>query len=77
MKELSKKHNFILLGLGVEPKSNLDNFPWMPKKRYNIMKNYMPKVGNNGLDMMQRTCSTQINFDFISEKDMIKKFRVL
>jgi len=77
MKELSKKHNFILLGLGVEPKLNLDNFPWMPKKRYNIMKNYMPKVGNNGLDMMQRTCSTQINFDFISEKDMIKKFRVL
>ena len=77
MKELSKKHNFILLGLGVEPKSNLDNFHWMPKKRYNIMKNYMPKVGNNGLDMMQRTCSTQINFDFISEKDMIKKFRVL
>ena len=49
----------------------------MPKERYTIMKNYMHKVGNNGLDMMYRTSSTQVNLDFSSELDMIKKFRVL
>ena len=77
MKMISLKHNFILLGMGVEPSKNLKDFSLMPKERYNIMSNYMPKVGMNGLDMMKRTCSTQVNLDFLSEKDMIKKFRVL
>ena len=77
MKKISLKHNFILLGMGVEPSKNIKDFSWMPKERYNIMSNYMPKVGMNGLDMMKRTCSTQVNLDFSSEKDMIKKFRVL
>ncbi len=77
MKQLSLKHNFILLGIGVEPSLDNKDFYWMPKERYTIMRDYMPKVGTNGLDMMQRTCSTQVNLDFSSEKDMIKKFRVL
>ena len=77
MKQLSSRYNFILLGIGVEPTLHLDDFPWMPKERYSIMREYMPKVGKNGLDMMQRTCSTQVSFDFSSEQDMIKKFRVL
>ncbi len=77
MKDLSLSNNFILLGMGVEPNLGLKDFPLMPKERYKIMKNYMNKVGTKGLDMMQRTCSTQINLDFISEDDMIKKFRIL
>jgi len=48
----------------------------MPKGRYNIMTNYMPKVGRYGLDMMYRTCTVQTNLDFSSEKDMVKKLRV-
>ena len=77
MKKISTKHNFILLGMGVEPSLALKNFTLMPKDRYNIMNNYMSITGTKGLDMMKRTCSTQINFDFHSEEDMIKKFRVL
>ena len=77
MKKLSLKHNFTMLGIGVEPRLEQKDFFWMPKERYTIMKEYMPKVGKNGLDMMQRTCSTQVNLDFSSEKDMVKKFRVL
>jgi len=77
MKQLSIKHNFILLGMGVEPTLDLKDFSWMPKERYTIMREYMPNVGKNGLDMMQRTCSSQVNLDFSSETDMIKKFRVL
>jgi len=50
--------------------------PWMPKGRYRIMRDYMPKVGNLGLDMMTRTCTVQVNLDYASEADMIKKFRV-
>jgi glutamate--cysteine ligase len=50
--------------------------PWMPKGRYKIMREYMPKVGSLGLDMMTRTCTVQVNLDFATEADMVKKFRV-
>jgi glutamate--cysteine ligase len=40
------------------------------------MRNYMPKVGGLGLDMMLRTCTVQANLDFSSEADMVAKFRM-
>jgi glutamate--cysteine ligase len=64
------------LGMGFQPKWSRDEMPWMPKGRYKIMRDYMPKVGTLGLDMMKRTCTVQVNLDFSSEADMIKKFRV-
>jgi glutamate--cysteine ligase len=47
----------------------------MPKARSDIMRRYMPKVGSLGLDMMHRTCTVQVNLDFSSEADMVKKYR--
>jgi glutamate--cysteine ligase len=64
------------LSLGMSPKWRLGEIPMMPKQRYAIMANYMPKVGGRGLDMMFRTSTVQANFDFSSESDMVKKFRV-
>jgi glutamate--cysteine ligase len=64
------------LGMGFQPKWRRDEMPWMPKGRYRIMRDYMPKVGNLGLDMMTRTCTVQVNLDYASEADMVKKFRV-
>jgi glutamate--cysteine ligase len=64
------------LGVGFAPTWTLAEVPVMPKGRYGIMKNYMPKVGGYGLEMMFRTCTVQANFDFGSEADMVKKFRV-
>lgn len=64
------------LGMGFQPKWRRDQMPWMPKGRYQIMKNYMPKVGSLGLDMMTRTCTVQVNLDYATEADMVKKFRV-
>lgn len=63
------------LGMGFQPKWRRDEMPWMPKGRYKIMREYMPKVGSLGLDMMTRTCTVQVNLDFASEADMVKKFR--
>ena len=48
----------------------------MPKGRYAIMRGYMPKVGELGLDMMTRTCTVQVNLDYSSEADMVRKLRV-
>ena len=64
------------LGMGFQPKWARSDMPWMPKGRYKIMREYMPKVGTLGLDMMTRTCTVQTNLDFENEADMVKKFRV-
>jgi glutamate--cysteine ligase len=63
------------LGLGFTPVWTRDEIPVMPKGRYKIMRQYMPKVGSMGLDMMFRTCTVQANLDFASEADMVAKFR--
>jgi glutamate--cysteine ligase len=64
------------LGIGMSPAWTRAETPIMPKGRYKIMSAYMPKVGSLGLDMMFRTCTVQVNLDFSSEADMVKKLRV-
>ncbi|MGY0776492.1 glutamate--cysteine ligase [Azospirillum argentinense] len=76
VKEIGGELGIAMMGLGFQPKWRRDEIPWMPKGRYKIMGDYMPKRGNLGLDMMMRTCTVQVNLDFASEADMVKKFRV-
>lgn len=76
VKAVAEPLNLGFLGLGFHPKWPRERFPWMPKKRYQIMRRYMPTVGSMGLDMMVRTCTVQVNLDFSSEADMVDKFRV-
>ena len=64
------------LGLGHSPTWTRAETPVMPKNRYEIMRAYMPKVGTRGLDMMLRTSTVQVNLDFSSEADMVKKLKV-
>ncbi len=64
------------LGVGVAPTWTLDEIPAMPKSRYGIMTPYMEKVGTLGTSMMYRSCTVQVNLDFASEADMVKKLRV-
>jgi glutamate--cysteine ligase len=64
------------VGLGMSPLWSLAETPVMPKGRYRIMSDYMPKVGTRGRDMMFRTCTVQANLDFSSEADMVRKLRV-
>lgn len=62
--------------LGFHPLAPREAMPWMPKGRYAIMRRYMPLVGTLGLDMMTRTCTVQVNLDYASERDMVRKLRV-
>ncbi len=64
------------LGTGMTPTWRREDVPVMPKSRYEIMTNYMPKVGTLGLDMMYRTSTIQVNLDFSSEEDMVRKMRI-
>ncbi len=74
--DISKKLNVGFLGLGYQPFSAINDLPWMPKQRYDIMKNYMPQVGSLGLHMMKSTCTVQVNLDFDSEQTMVQMYRI-
>lgn len=76
IKAAAAKCGMDFLLLGMSPSWTLEQTPRMPKSRYKIMTSYMPKVGTRGLDMMYRTCTVQVNLDFASEADMVKKMRV-
>jgi glutamate--cysteine ligase len=76
VKEVASELGVGFLGDGFNPKWTRDQIPWMPKGRYKIMREYMPKRGSRGLDMMLRTCTVQVNLDYESEADMVRKFRV-
>nr|AAG00379.1 gamma-glutamylcysteine synthetase-like protein [Bartonella bacilliformis] len=76
LKKISQPLGIGFLGMGASPKWTLPETPQMPKSRYKIMTNYMPKVGHHGLDMMYRTATIQVNLDFSSETDMRRKMQV-
>ena len=76
LREVAEPLGVGFLGIGMSPKWTRAETPVMPKGRYKIMSAYMPKVGSLGLDMMFRTCTVQVNLDFSSEADMVKKLRV-
>ena len=76
VKEVAEELGVGLLGSGFIPKWKRSDMHWMPKGRYKIMRDYMPKKGTLGLDMMLRSCTVQVNLDFENERDMVEKFRV-
>jgi len=76
LREIAEPLGIGFLGLGGSPKWTRADTPRMPKSRYDIMTAYMPKVGTQGLDMMYRTCTIQVNLDFASETDMRRKMQV-
>jgi glutamate--cysteine ligase len=76
VKAIGEKFGIGFLGLGMWPDKTRAELPIMPKGRYAIMLRHMPRVGSMGLDMMLRTCTIQVNLDYKTEADMVKKFRV-
>ena len=74
--KIGERFGIGFLGMGMWPDKTRAELPTMPKGRYVIMLRHMPRVGSMGLDMMLRTCTIQVNLDYQSEADMVKKFRV-
>ena len=65
-----------VVAMGYDPVTSLEARFWMPKARYGIMAPYMLTKGTLGQEMMTGTCTTQINLDYASEGDMVRKMRV-
>jgi len=77
LKQVTKKLDISIVSAGFDPISKLNEIPNNPKQRYKLMTNDMPLGGELSLDMMYRTCGTQLNIDYNSENDFIKKFRIV
>ena len=76
LKQVTKKLDIKIVSAGFDPISKLSEIPNNPKQRYELMTKDMPLGGELSLDMMYRTCGTQLNIDYSSEEDFIKKFMV-
>ncbi len=76
LKQVTKKLDIKIVSAGFDPISKLNEIPNNPKQRYGLMTKDMPLGGELSLDMMYRTCGTQLNIDYSSEEDFIRKFRV-
>ena len=76
LKQVTKKLDIKIVSAGFDPISKLNEIPNNPKQRYELMTKDMPLGGELSLDMMYRTCGTQLNIDYSSEEDFMKKFRV-
>ncbi len=77
LNQVLKKNNLKIISAGFDPISKLSDVPNNPKKRYTIMTSDMPDGGSLSLDMMYRTAGTQLNIDYSSEEDFVKKFKLL
>lgn len=76
VKQVGTELGLGFMPIGYHPTASVEDMPWMPKARYAIMRDYMPKVGTRGLEMMLLCCTTQVNLDFSSEADMARKMRI-
>tara|TARA_B100000989_G_scaffold80798_1_gene57613 strand:- start:886 stop:2214 length:1329 start_codon:yes stop_codon:yes gene_type:complete len=76
LKQACSKLGIGVIGIGFVPNTKFNEIYKLRKKRYDIMRSYMAKVGSLGLDMMHRTAATQVNFDFSSEEDFKQKTKV-
>ena len=76
LKRACSNFDLKMMSVSYDPLTNLEKVPKTPKQRYEIMTEEMPKNGKLSLHMMYQTCGTQINLDYTSEKDFIKKFKL-
>jgi len=72
----SKGLDINTVSIGFDPFNNLSEVPQSPKQRYKIMTKEMPKGGSLSLEMMYRTCGIQINYDYTSESNFEKIFKL-
>ena len=77
LRQVTKKLNINIVSTGFDPISKLNEIPNNPKERYKLMTRDMPLNGELSLDMMYRTCGTQLNIDYSSEIDFFKKFKIV
>ena len=73
LKFISDELDVRWLATGYDPFSKLEDIPWVPKKRYAVMREFLPLYGERILNMMVGTAGSQLNIDYMDESDMSNK----
>jgi glutamate--cysteine ligase len=76
LRDISEELGIVWLGVGFHPFARQADLSWVPKARYKVMREYLPRQGAHGLDMMRRTATVQANFDYQSEESAMRALRV-
>jgi len=76
LKEITRDKDLVWIACGLTPVTPIEDIPWMPKGRYDLMRRYLPKRGDLATSMMKGTCSVQANYDFLDEADCAAKVRL-
>jgi glutamate--cysteine ligase len=76
LRDISEELGIVWLGVGFHPFARQADLTWVPKARYKVMREYLPRQGAHGLDMMRRTATVQANYDYTSEENAMRKLRV-
>ncbi len=72
---LGEYYNVSFFNIGINPKETYIDIDIVKKRRYEIMADYLPKLGKLAPVMMRETAGVQANFDYTSEEDAILKLK--
>jgi glutamate--cysteine ligase len=76
LEPVSRELGLVWLSVGFHPLARQAELGWVPKQRYGVMREYLPKKGYAAHDMMRRTATVQANFDYENEEDAVRKLVV-
>lgn len=76
IRAISELLNIAWLGIGTQPYSIAEEIEWMPKERYNIMREALKDKGSLTFSMMKETASVQVSLDYQSEEDALIKLKL-
>lgn len=73
MLDLVEGRDLRWIACGLTPIADIEDVPWVPKGRYDVMRRYLPLYGDLAHFMMKGTSSVQVNFDQGDEADCARK----
>ncbi|HLC27597.1 MAG TPA: glutamate-cysteine ligase family protein [bacterium] len=76
LSKLAQEFGVSFLGLGARPLGSVEQVPWVPKRRYQVMSRFLKEKGSLGHDMMKQTATVQTAVDYQDEEDAMEKLKV-
>lgn len=73
VKQACSRLGLRLVALGYRPFGEVAQMPWMPKTRYQVMRETLSQRGRLALDMMLMTATGQVSLDWSDEADCVRK----
>ena len=73
MSHVSETLGLTWMAIGFQPFARQADLDWVPKHRYAIMREYLASRGRHALDMMRRTATVQVNFDYSDAVDAVEE----